>query len=183
LWNYYTKTTNKTGYSIKLNSKNLVESLSNKSFYKYKVNYDVEAQKNIYKSYISSFNKAWDNSMSQCFKDSLLGILLDLIDLESLVFKHPAFINEEEFRIVFSINRKNSAKIEHEKIIRFRESNGIIIPYLHISFDKRSINEVIISPTQQDSRAKGSLLMLLHNCGYTHIKEEQITISDIPIRE
>lgn len=52
IWNYYTKTNDKTGYSIGYNSKELIDSLKNKSFYFYKVYYDIDFQKAVIKGYI-----------------------------------------------------------------------------------------------------------------------------------
>lgn len=180
MWGYYTKTANKTGYCIKFNNKELISTLSNRSFNYYQVNYNKEEQKNEFKKYIHIFNEAWDDSKSDIYLNWVQGLLLDLIDLTSLRFKHPSFSNEEEFRIVYRIDSQD--KIKNEGLLKFRESNGIMIPYLEINFEKNSIVGVKISPTQQDLMAKEGLFLMLKHLEYDHLSENDITISDIPLR-
>jgi len=182
MWNYYTKTDNKTGYNIRFDTNKLINGLSNQSFYRYRVNYDVEKQKKVYKNYIHHYNNAWDDNKSNKYKKSLRALLFDLVDLRSLIFKHPAFINEEEFRIVFSIDDNNFETIKNDGLSKFRELNGLIVPYLSVSFDKISVDGIRISPTQKDLLAKKGLLMMLDNYGYKHISEANINNSDIPFR-
>ncbi|TCK98016.1 DUF2971 family protein [Natranaerovirga hydrolytica] len=182
MWNYYTKTTNKTGYNISFKSKELINSLENKSFYRYKVNYNTEEQLKEIMKYIYAFNNAWDSNRSEIFLKWLRYLLLDLIDITSLRFKHPAFANEEEFRIVYKVDENNREKIGKEELLEFRESNGIIVPYLNVRFDKNSIGAVKISPTQQEEIAKEGLLMMLRSMGYNHLTNRDITTSDIPLR-
>ena len=182
LWNYYTKTVDKTGYSISFKSKELINSLSNKSFDYYKVYYKINTQKNILKGYIHQFNDVWDDNRSDVYLKWILGLLLDVIDMTSLKFKHNAFENEKEFRIVYKILDISREKIKNEKLLKFRESNGIMIPYLDISFEKNSIVGVKISPTQQDRMAKEGLFLMLKHLEYDHLSEDDITISDIPLR-
>ncbi len=57
-----------------------------------------------------------------------------------------------------------------------------MIPYLDISFEKNSIVGVKISPTQQDFMAKEGLFLMLKHLKYDHLSEDDITISDIPLR-
>ena len=182
MWNYYTKTINKTGYNISFKTKELINSLKNKSYNYYKVNYDIKRQTNEIERYIRCFNNAWDDTKSEAFLQWLQYLLLDLIDLISLRFKHHAFANEEEFRIVYKVTSLNSEIIEKEKLLEFRESNGIIVPYLNIGFNKTSIEGIKISPMQQDELVKEGLLMMLNNMGYHHFEKKDITTSDIPLR-
>ena len=182
MWNYYTKTANKTGYNICFKSKDLIDGLENRSFYYYKVNYDIEEQTKEIMKYIHAFNNAWDDSRSEVFLKMVQYFLLDLIDIISLRFKHCAFANEEEFRIVYKVDNYNRQRIDEEKLLEFRESNGIIVPYLNIGFNKKSIGAVKISPTQQEEIAKEGILMMLRSIGYNHLTNKDITISDIPLR-
>lgn len=182
MWNYYTKTANKSGCNIKFNLESLIKNLPNKNFYYYKVNYDEEIQKEYIKRHIYNFNKAWDNKKSSDFSNELLDLLEDIIDLRSLLFKHPSFSSEEEYRIVFSFEEEKFDEIKKTGLLKFRESNGVIVPFLDIHFDKLSVEGVKLSPTNKSELAKKGILMLLNNLDYINVEENNVTISNIPLR-
>lgn len=182
MWNYYTKNSSKTGYSLEFNLSELKDSLVYKSYNYYRVNYDKDKLIEKINYYISCFNKGWDNNRSKEFLHCLCMLLIEVIDAESLQNKHQAFSSEEEFRIVFKIEERNREKIRCEKLMKFRELNGIIVPFLDIGFDKKSVKGIRISPTQQDELAKEGLRMVLDNNEYENIPSEKITVSDIPLR-
>ena len=182
MWNYYTKTNDKTGYNIKFNGQALVESFKNKSFKHYKVNYNKEKQVKAIMYYIITFNNIWDENKSELFLQWTLYILLDLIEILSLMFKHPAFANEEEYRIVYQFDKNSKEVVVTENLLKFRLSSGVISPYLDIRFNKHCIKGIMISPTQQDEIVPIGLLMLLKTHGYNNLEKTDITLSDIPLR-
>lgn len=182
MWNYYTKQISKTGYSLEFNLSELRKSLQNKSYNAYKVNYDKEKLIKEINHYIKYFNEVWDDNRSKEFLNCLCLLLIEIIDAESLQNKHQAFSSEEEFRIVFKFDDRNYEKIKNENLMRFREMDGIMIPFLDIGFDKKCVKGTRISPAQHDELAKEGLRMMLDNSGYEHIVNDKITISDIPLR-
>lgn len=182
MWNYYTKQVNKAGYGLEFNLNDMKNSLQNKSYNAYKVNYNKEKLIIEINHYIKSFNEVWDDNRSKEFLNCLSLFLLEIIDAESLQHKHQAFSSEEEFRIVFKFSDKDFKKIENKKLMKFREINGIIVPFLDIGFDKKCVKGIRISPTQQDELVKESLRMVLDNNEYKHILNDKITVSDIPLR-
>lgn len=182
MWNYYTKEKNKTGYSVEYNLKELEASLVNKSYNAYKVNYEKEILVDKINFYIRCFNKGWDDNRSKEFLHCLCVLLIEVIDAESLQNKHKAFSSEEEFRIVFKVQDYNREKFKCDKLMKFRELNGIMVPFLDIGYDKQCVKGVKISPTQQDELIKEGLRMVFDNNGYENIPNEKITMSDIPLR-
>lgn len=182
MWNYYTKDKNKTGYSLEFKLSELEDSLVNKSYNAYRVNYDKEKLIQKINYYIRCFNEGWDDNRSKVFLHCLCMLLIESIDAESLQNKHHAFSSEEEFRIVFKIEEYNREKIRCEKLMKFRELNGIMVPFLDIGFNKECVKGIRISPTQQDELAKEGLRIVLDNNEYKNIPSEKITVSDIPLR-
>lgn len=89
---------------------------------------------------------------------------------------------------------KNKA-YEYEKEVRclvkdkgkifFRESNGLIIPYVKVKISLKCIKEIIIGPTMEVERTRDSLAMLLYNKGMIDIlsdPERIIKTSTAPYR-
>lgn len=182
MWNYYTKQVSKMGYGLEFNLSELKNGLQNKSYNAYRVNYDKDRLVKEINHYIKCFNQAWDDNRSKEFLNCLYMFLIEIIDAESLQHKHQAFSSEEEFRIVFKVNDINDEKLKREKLIKFREMNGIMVPFLDIRFDKKCVRGIRISPTQQDELVKEGLRMILDNNEYEHILNEKISVSDIPLR-
>lgn len=89
--------------------------------------------------------------------------------------KDKAYEYEHEVRLV--------AKDKGE--IYFRESNGMIVPYVKVKIPLECIKEIIIGPTMEASRTRDSLIMLLYNKGMRNIHSDSkkiIKISTAPYR-
>lgn len=81
--------------------------------------------------------------------------------------KHKAYKDEREVR----------CKISRASDIRFRESNGLIIPYVEVEIPIKCIKEIIIGPTNDSERMSTALFMLVNNVGCKNgleIKKSQI---------
>lgn len=84
--------------------------------------------------------------------------------------KHESYKYEQEVR----------CKVIKSSEIKFRESNGLIIPYTELRIPIDAIEEIIIGPTQDAERMKLAIEMLLKTNGiYRDIK---IKKSKIPYR-
>lgn len=84
--------------------------------------------------------------------------------------KHESYKYEQEVR----------CKAIKSSEIKFRESNGLIIPYTELRIPIDAIEEIIIGPTQDVERMKLAIEMLLKTNGiYRDIKIKE---SKIPYR-
>lgn len=72
---------------------------------------------------------------------------------ERISIKHPAFSHEEEWRLA-----KNDSLN-----LKFRERNGLIIPYLELKLKASLIKEVWIGPTAYPSLSEKSLQLFLRS--------------------
>lgn len=90
--------------------------------------------------------------------------------------KHKGYKYEQEVRCV--VNDKN-------KNIIFRESNGLIIPYVEQDIDIRCLEKIVIGPVLDSERMLASLTILLSNYGVLNAKgpkKDFIEISNVPYR-
>lgn len=90
--------------------------------------------------------------------------------------KHKGYNYEQEVRCVVKGDNRN---------IEFRESNGLIIPYIEQDIDIRCLEKIVIGPVLDSERMLASLTILLSNYGVLNAKKpikNFIEISDIPYR-
>ncbi|MDC7243782.1 MAG: DUF2971 domain-containing protein [Sphaerochaetaceae bacterium] len=74
----------------------------------------------------------------------------------SIIFKNESFFEEEEWRLITFPLANN------DKNWNFRSGESTIIPYTKINIDlKRTLNEVIIGPSDNQKLSKNSLFFLL----------------------
>ncbi|MBR5318432.1 MAG: DUF2971 domain-containing protein [Peptococcaceae bacterium] len=179
MWTYYTKSAQNDGYSIGFDTSELVRSINNANHITVQcgyVIYDEKEQERIIQKMLSELQEMYimlmDNSdeikyirwmISNCFED--------YINLLACYFKHPAFKEEKEIRLVY----ENVQNTMWEKV---REKNGLFIPYVELDYDVESIEEVWISPTLQDKHAAYGLNILGEQYGINW----SINQSKIPFR-
>jgi hypothetical protein len=93
----------------------------------------------------------------------------------SSILKHEAFKDEKEHRIVY--------ECRGEEIIKYREGNSMIVPYIEISpvddNDKLPISKIIVGPTPHSELSRKSVESLLKSKKYEGVDVE---ISKIPYR-
>lgn len=75
-------------------------------------------------------------------------VKVDAFNLECFFKKH-SFSYEQEKRLVINIQNEFIPQLIDKGIYKTRCAHGMIIPYLDIPFDKTSIKEVCIAPTNQ----------------------------------
>jgi len=155
-------------------------------------NYDLEEQKRIIRHSINitcdTFNQKADtnyNSVGEFDIDSFLklggntrlnyGLQLLLI---APLFKHPKFIEENEFRFFFYPQKG------HLKDVCFREGASTIVPYVEIDLamkatDPIPVTEIVVGPTPNQELSRKSIEKLLERNG---IQACHVTLSEIPYR-
>ena len=92
--------------------------------------------------------------MGADYRDSATADVLFASILEALtefaLIKNPQFSDEKEKRLILTVMNK------HDKSINFRSQSGVIIPYIPVHIDLKSITKVILSPTDDVTlRIKG----------------------------
>lgn len=103
-------------------------------------------------------------------------IIANLINSCCNLFKNPAYSYEEEVRLVKS-NRKT------DKNILFRESRGLLIPYMEVEIDVSCVSKIIIGPTKHFEDSKKSIHnYLVSSGGYTG-NSDIIVKSSVPLRQ
>lgn len=176
LWNYYTKNVNKIGYNIRFSLGLFKKSLKSISFSVHRVIYDKKEQEEKLTRLINEFNAGWNEQQSVNYLGVLIALFWEMVDLYSIEFKSPVFQEENEIRIVYKDDKKHSLK---EK---FREVNGIFVPYFEVSFSKECVNGITISPMQREELVVDGVCRLLKHYGYCSVGKEKVALSEIPLR-
>ncbi len=95
-------------------------------------------------------------------------------------FKHNAFAEEKEWRLVFEFTRD-----KHVMDLKFRGNKGAPLPYVEQPLDNDTelpslpLVEVILGPTLHPELTKKSLHLLLEKNNYDHV---EVRGSDTPLR-
>lgn len=178
LWNYYTKTASRTGYNICFSWASLKEKIGELSRFEIecgKVVYDQDEQISILERTIVGYNSSYTSAKSDTERAEILSELEQVFNILSVYFKHPAFENEEEVRICLTqkINTTTSRQA------KYRESNGIFIPYINIEFTANAIKQIGISPLSQRELSINGISSMLLDLEYTDVP---IKVSKIPLR-
>lgn len=211
MWQCYTKNSRADGYCIKFDTKVLVNNIvksKNKAYitdnrtretvefmlkpYIFYVIYNKTVQEGIIKKILNKYKDNNKKMMNEIFAMFEINDLARFFQILGYFFKHPAFKEESEVRIVFEIpNFKDMFDI---KYINFRESNGVFIPYLelnfvdddlskeNVSYENCAIKGVKLSPTLNDSSYEFAIKMFLNKCGFWYRDKTDVSISNIPFR-
>ncbi len=90
----------------------------------------------------------------------------------SLLFKNPAFFEEQEWRLLFMG--------VPDATVKFRVGRQGLIPYAEIPFDRRIVTKVVQGPLLDPAIGEGALERFLDSEGYSHALP--IERSRIPLR-
>lgn len=148
MWTYYTKSVQSNGYCIGFNSSTF--SFKGQSLSMFGVIYNRDAQKKLINDFLLFLFRLC-NSYSHItiqvageVEMSIKRVFADFVSCVGCLFKHPSFKHEEEVRVIARINAE---KAIDEKWIKMRCSNGILIPYIAMTFEQSGITSVKSSPT------------------------------------
>lgn len=194
LWSNYSK---HDGYNIGLNVENLRMCLPVMGFSEGRILYNQENQINIIKDEIIKVFDIWKNECDTNDIQFLSKILQETLLLRfmhyALFFKHPAFCQEEEYRIAFS---RGSIKMlnEHKPEVvedkywfeKYRTANGVFVPYLDIPVryglgpsGKIPLSSICIGPKNNMDNAEVGIKTFIDSLGFTGVS---IRKSAIPLR-
>ena len=178
LWNYYTKSDSSTGFNIEFDKQDLINALNLTPMDIHgQVIYDESEQRkliqNILRKYNEEYNELQNNNINSQLKINIE--MSQLINFYSLFFKHPAFKNEEEYRIAIGKNRINNNKFK----CLFRSYKDMFIPYFEKEIPQTCIKSITISPTQKQIITQESIKNMLDEMDYKRTKEKD---TNIPLR-
>lgn len=192
MWNYYVNNGNYQGYNIGFNIEkflNTFDTTEPRTADPFVVLYGqvLYEEKEQYKEIDKILQTIEIECLSQDFNFARVNLLI-YIDRYSPFFKHPKFAHENEYRIVIEIDERylknnglekcfgeNNRKIKYD----FRLKNGVIVPFLNVSFNDDAISRITVSPITEFEIAKDGIRELLRVHDFMGIKIYQ---SNIPIR-
>ncbi len=196
LWNYYTKGDCIKGFNIGFTIKELLNcielDLKNEEKKPYifcgKVEYDKKQQIEKITNYISRFynsmvedNKHKPNFSTlnpHQFKNRFESILSRLILLGTF-FKSPCFSVENEYRLAIDlhIDKGEFSALNNKR--NFFNRNGVLVPYVDLTFPTDKIKSIMISPTYDYESTQRNIKLFLENKNIDNINIEK---SSIPVR-
>ena len=115
-----------------------------------------------------------DDKIYENIVEEIKNILCIKILNYAFFFKSHHFKGEEEYRVIFLLNKKYT-----NKLVKYRIREGVIIPYIEIKYKKDNVNEIYISPQNQNDLLKRSIEFFLNGKGYKNVG---VINSDIPFR-
>ena len=96
----------------------------------------------------------------------------------ALEFKNPAYRHESEVRLVYKRPENDDGLAEKAFELAYRQTQGLVIPYVKIKGIKEAIKSVTIGPLINQDVAENTLNYLLKDRGIT----VPIKQSEVPIR-
>lgn len=133
---------------------------------------------------VNQLDDAFSLEESSYIYDRIRGVVADLLIEEILAWKHPAFQEEREWRLV---SRKREV-FRYEKVdaredkaeLHFRTKRGLIVPYIKLqpAQGPLQVSSITIGPTLDKKKAQPGLGKLLEANGF---RDVQIDGSEIPV--
>lgn len=181
MWSMYAK--NGNGVSLGFDRKPLENEHSNNIFYMGEVFYDNLPDKEI-KALLKDFYKYSYSILKSCLpllesvlNSNMINEMISIVSYElySLIIasfiKHHSYEYEGEIRLCCVNNQS----------MKFRSSNGFIVPYIEYKIPIDFLRKIIIGPTLDYDRIINPLLKLFHSRGIDITKIE-IEKSNVPYR-
>lgn len=190
MWSMYGK--NGNGLCLvfdmeKLNSYLVINHKTKKVYYSLEDRNVWDYLKETYKSYYEE-----DSNVGDKWAGFISSVLLEF----SGRVKNKKYDYEQEYRIVdhvvdkndlnkLSLNLNMNKAMPSEKPAYISEAdvrvrNGLMVPYKEFKFPLECLSKVIVGPSKNQELQKEALRILLKG---THLKEDDIIMSDIPYRE
>lgn len=181
MWRMYSKAEHYEGFCVEFYS----SAFSRKQYYRkgfsvelVKVIYDERKKMEVIEGVLSPIMGLYD-SVTKRDKENLLSIVKIMIRDFQFVFKNKSFSYEEEIRAVLHIPKTESNNTGQVSERKYRQSNGLIVPYVIYNMEASSVRSITIAPTIKEEIAVNNLKDYLCSKKLSHI---HIISSDIPIR-
>lgn len=150
----------------------------------YKVIYDNEEKKRILRSIItdthSAYSNAEDKEDDKC--EAANAFIQRALQIFQFQFKHECYSSEQEYRFVIFVPYVKPEMLQNElPSIRFRNSNGALIPYIDLTLcdGDTFLEEVKISPYIESESVLATTSDYLRQCGF----DCKVELSKLPVRK
>lgn len=151
---------------------------------------------NVYKEYYeynniiaNSSNKEEEYKVLTDTFNTILENAINTLSHQAQLFKNPIFSQDEEYRIIFNVNKRLD-------VIQYRSSNGVFLPYIEVKFEsglennekRLPIDGITIGPKNNLDIAKKGLELFLNSKGYKTVSNDRkqgkiyIKKSEVPLR-
>lgn len=164
MWNYYVKNGRYQGYNIKICRP------KQEGIRAFRVEYFDNNLKKIITECAKEFMEE-KKSGKKCM--SHYELFEQYLSICRLTHKSEYFKHEDEIRLILM------AEESEKKKCKFREKNGILIPYIERDFDKEILQKITVGPLIEREVAKENLELYLENNEYENV---EIDYSKAPIR-
>lgn len=165
MWNYYVKGNSYQGYNLKLSGNIGDDWLSGI----YRVIYDDQEKERLIGDFVKTMYEKKEEAKSIY---TILEYIAGFLDGYRYIFKANHFKHEQEVRMLIYQKRDESGNL------KFRTSNGLIVPYIEKYFDKSRLLGVTVGPLMEQNTAISTMRRFLSEMGYRAI----IKKSGAPIR-
>ena len=176
LWNYYTKTPAKVGYCFGIELKTFIGSIKTDDSQRLlhgKVIYNRKLQESVLSDMMKEYTAIYKTLCHTYQRNYLFERLEDNIVYFSMFMKSEAFASENEYRIAI-ITISDSEKQD----VLYRESGGVLLPFIEKQFDVNSIKRIGVSPSNRSLFAKQSIQKLISEKEI----DAEVFLSEIPLR-
>ena len=191
MWNYYVKSNGCYGYNIKISVNDIVSRLNDVKgkIFCGQIIYDRDEQMDILKCFFNNIIGEWEKEKRQIndyidieeCNQRYQGNIIEYIQNIRLFFKDSGFKHEKEYRIVILPDSSGNESGANQQINKgYSINNGVITPYIGVTFNELPIEEICISPTVEKGIAKIGLENMLNS--YNPGNKVKIAESKIKIR-
>ncbi|HEY5962346.1 MAG TPA: DUF2971 domain-containing protein, partial [Polyangiaceae bacterium] len=169
----------KSGHGIAIGFDSRLAELMNLELWK--VNYDPQSQRRDIDDYLSAVVDAWKGfpacqQADPCVLHESANALLKFLSFLVISMKHPAFREEEEWRLCGQILVRNG-QIDESSQVRYRMRNDHLVPYESLSFREMSVVcDAVIGYSNPTSEHALKLLLRANGC-LTEVRR-----SEVPVR-
>ena len=181
MWNYYSKSQHYEGYSLGFLNYGLAQENCFKKGYRFDLKRVIYADKEKHETFdkiILPLYEIYCDGNNQ-IKNEVKKILNMRINDLQFIFKNNCFEHEKEIRAILKIPKKPLDKAQ-QFTVKYRNSNGYIVPYIEYFIDKRSLISVTTAPLINSDLAIKTIKDILKQ--YNYSDNVSIKPSQIPIR-
>lgn len=182
MWNYYSKSSAYSGYSIGFNIHKLKEQKINESgfaFEIYKVLYNDNEKYDLFDRQLMPLIKKYTADCSEENKGQIVFAINAMLSHYQYALKNQAFEHEKEVRSVLYLPKTFKGVPNIVSDIQYRNSNGYVVPYVEYYLDVQCVKTVRIAPLLEENLAKKNVKEYLDRNDY---KEVDVRVSSVPIR-
>ncbi|MCL2590236.1 MAG: DUF2971 domain-containing protein [Betaproteobacteria bacterium] len=179
MWNYYVKNGRYEGYNVGLNLEKI------KGIVMGEVIYNNDAKKKIFLYFFNKVKELIQNKLNTDLVGNQINhSILVFLNVWRLLFKSENFEHENETRFIMCLP-SNIKEVDREKYkLDFKQSNGLIVPYIKKFFDSSVLDSVTIAPSPSlhlNDVTRVTTIKFLHDRGFP-IDESKVAKSQIVVR-